>query len=98
MTMPLPIPFFATAADFAADSDTPREFLERGLADFTERGDDSAVADAVAPGIAPLLPLDCRAGLSRNLVAGVQRPHRLPARAGELGVLMPIKGLSAGIQ
>jgi hypothetical protein len=32
MTMPQPIPFFSTAADFAADSDTPREFLERGLA------------------------------------------------------------------
>jgi Asp-tRNA(Asn)/Glu-tRNA(Gln) amidotransferase A subunit family amidase len=32
MTMPQPIPFFSTAADFAAGSDTPREFLERGLA------------------------------------------------------------------
>ena len=32
MTMPQPIPFFSTAADFAAGSDTPREFLERCLA------------------------------------------------------------------
>ncbi|MGD9617529.1 MAG: amidase [Alphaproteobacteria bacterium] len=32
MTLPQPIPFFSATADFAAGSDTPRAFLERGLA------------------------------------------------------------------